>query len=84
MKTKTFFILCFFLGIGLTQLSAQLPANKHGTGSVAYDYPNLGWISPVVCEGKQIDLIEGSGDAHVIDHYTNGIMDWEILTFSGT
>jgi hypothetical protein len=83
MKTKTFFILCLFLGIGLTQLSAQ-PDNKHGTGSVAYDYPNLGWIAGVLCEGVQADLIEGSGDAHVVDHYTNGVMDWEIINFSGT
>ena len=82
MKTKTFIILCLFLGIGLTQLSAQ-PDNKHGTGSVAYDYPGLGWLTGVYCDGVQVDFMEGTGDAHVVDHYTNGIQDWEILTFSG-
>jgi|WetSurSiteA1Bulk_404760.scaffolds.fasta_scaffold02772_2 hypothetical protein len=37
MKTKTFFLLCLFLGIATTQLSAQWPSppdNKNGTGVV--------------------------------------------------
>jgi hypothetical protein len=83
MKTKAFLLLCLFMGIGLTQLSAQLPANKHGTGSVAYNYPQLGWFSDVFCDGVWKDYMEGTGDAHVIDHYTNGVWDWEIITFSG-
>ena len=32
MKTKTFLLLCLFLGFGLTQLSAQ--NGKNGTGAI--------------------------------------------------
>jgi hypothetical protein len=84
MKTKTILILCLFLGIGMTQLSAQLPANIHGTGSVAYDTREVGWGSPVYCEGVQVNCLNGTGNAHVIDHYTNGVWDWEIITLTGT
>ena len=31
MKTKTFFLICLLLGIGLTQLSAQPAIGKTGT-----------------------------------------------------
>jgi len=84
MKTKTFFLICLFLGIGLTQLTAQLPKNIHGTGSVAYDYPNMGWFTDVYCDGVWIDFLTGSGDAHVVDHYKNGEIQWEMVSFSGT
>jgi hypothetical protein len=82
MKTKTFLILCFFISIGLTQLSAQ-PSNKNGTGSVVSDFV-MGWGTPVYCDGVQVDCMYGSGDAHVVDHFTNNVGDWEIATLTGT
>ena len=73
MKTKTFLLLCLFLGIGLTQLSAQ-----------SYKWEGNGWWEcPVYCHGIQIDNIAGYGDAHVIDHYKAGEWVWEILTIKG-
>jgi hypothetical protein len=82
MKTKTFLFLCFFLSIGLTQLSAQ-PANNNGTGSVAYDQ-QIGWSTGVFCDGVQVDCMYGTGEAHVVDHYKDGVIQWEIInSFSG-
>ena len=54
MKTKTILLLCFFLGIGLTQLSAQ---NKGGPWNRSYvekynnDYPEFYSVMPVTCNG---------------------------------
>ncbi len=83
MKTKTFFILCLLLGIGLTQLSAQ-NSNSDGTRTFSWYYPSLGWMTEVYCDGVQIDLIYGSGDAHVLDHWKNYVWQWEMFTWSGT
>lgn len=77
MKTKTFLLLCLFLGMGLTQLSAQ--NGKNSTGSVAYDYSNLGWWTPIYCDGVQVDVIKGMGDVHIIDHYNDGNWQREFL-----
>ena len=54
MKTKTLLLLCLFLGIGMTQLSAQ---NKGGPGNRSYvtkyhsDYPGFYYVMPVTCNG---------------------------------
>jgi len=76
MKTKTLLFLCLLLGIGLTKLSAQAsppPDNKNGTGAVVTKLANIGWWTPVYCDGVQVDLIEGMGDGQYIDHYKDGV-----------
>ncbi len=66
MKTKTILLLCLFLGIGLTQLNAQLlpPDNKTGTGIVSfYEYVtdiSGYWDIPVVCGGEEINHLTGN------------------------
>jgi hypothetical protein len=85
MKTKALLLLCLLLGIGLTQLSAQAPpTNKNITGSVAYDYPNMGFYTDIWCDGVFVDYIVGEGIAHVVDHYKNNEWQWETVNFSGT
>jgi hypothetical protein len=79
MKTKTFLLLCLFLGIGLTQLSAQ-PDNKKGTGSVVSG-GQWGWWTPIYCNGVIVDELEGIGDIHVVDHYKNGVWQWETMSY---
>jgi hypothetical protein len=82
MKTKVFFMLCLLLGIGLTKLSAQ--NGKDITGSVAYSYPNIGFVSEIWCDGVFVDYIQGAATAHIVDHYKNNLWQWEVLHFSGT
>jgi hypothetical protein len=55
MKTKTFLLLCLFLGIGLTQLSAQ--NGKKGSGTVSYEAEYGPWTVPVYCEGVISDYV---------------------------
>jgi hypothetical protein len=81
MKTKTFLLLCLFLGIGLTKLSAQ--NSKNGTGSVNSYYSGVYWWAPILCDGVWVDELEGSGDAHYVEHYSNGVWKWAILNYSG-
>jgi hypothetical protein len=78
MKTKTFLLLCLFLGIGLNQLSAQ--NGKGGTnGTTTYLYLNdYGWTFPIYCDGISVDEIFSS-DFYLKcrDHYTNGkLVKW--------
>jgi hypothetical protein len=80
MKTKTFLFLCLFIGIGLTQLSAQNV--KNGTGAVP-QWVEWTWVQPVYCNGVQIDDLSGHGTAHVIDHYKDGELLYSIVSYDG-
>lgn len=80
MKTKAFLFLCLFLGIGMTQLSAQSPNGKNGTGSVSYQY-FVDWPStiPIYCDGKQVDEVTSTNFfSKTVDHYFMGIFIWEV------
>ena len=83
MKTKTLIMVCFLLGIGLTQLSAQ-NSNSDGTKSISWYYDDLGWYAEVYCGDVMVDFLVGSGDAHVISHWKNWAWQWETISFSGT
>jgi hypothetical protein len=78
MKTKTFLLICLFLGIGLTQLSAQ--NGKNGTGTIVFDFyvtlPNMAEF-PVICNGVLIDDVTAT-DFYlpVITHYKDGQLIW--------
>lgn len=81
MKTKTFFLICFFLGIGLTQLSAQ-PDNKKGTGTVSFDVIWDGYWQPISCGGV-VDIIYGTTIVHNVMHYVDGNPIWVNCHASG-
>ncbi len=75
MKTKTFLFLCLFLGIGLTQLSAQ--NGKDGTGLymerfLVSDYNGV----PAECGGELIGILSGSITFHFTSFFQNGILIW--------
>ena len=83
MKTKTFLLLVIFLGIGLTQLSAQ--AGTTGKGTVVDRYAWDGYSLPVYCNGAQIDNLQGSVSVLEIVHYgKNGEWAWATHICSGT
>lgn len=52
-------------------------------GSVSYSYTG-GYISPLVCDGVQVDEISGNVEWHVVDHFKNGELEWSIYTPSGS
>jgi len=82
MKTKTLLLICLFLGIGLTQLSAQ--NSQNGTGTDVWYIDNaIGWGCPVYCNGKEVDYLWGIGSAHVIDHFKAGVWQWETIEIKG-
>lgn len=71
MKTKTFLLLCLFLGIGLTQLSAQ--TFPEGTKSVSFVDIYYCPLMPVTCGGTIVDYLEGTIEgAHWIVHFNAG------------
>ena len=83
MKTKTLLLLCLFLGIGLTQLSAQ--NGKNGTGSVqvksVWDSYNI--PIPVICNGEEQDMLVGSVYLHGVMHFKDGVWLWNNVTYFG-
>ena len=77
MKTKTFLLLCLFLGIGLTQLSAQ--NGKNGTGSISFYVEWDGYFIPEVpinCDGMVTDFLIGDVTYHQTSYYQNGVFLW--------
>jgi hypothetical protein len=72
MKTKTFLLLCLFLGIGLTQLSAQ-------TGSVVTKESGLvGYSEKVINCNGETDVLNGAYSMTYIWHFKDGIFVWGI------
>jgi len=83
MKTKTFFLICLFLGIGLTQLSAQNGKNGNGavTEKVTWDtyYVDI----PVNCNNAVVDRLVGPVIMHNVYHYKNGLLLWIKQVYNG-
>jgi hypothetical protein len=79
MKTKTFLLLCLFIGMAMSQISAQTKSY------VAKDipYPFGYWAADVWCDGVLVDQIVGSGTAHLVYHEVNGQWAWGILMLKG-
>jgi hypothetical protein len=79
MKTKTFLLLCLFLGIGLTRLSAQwdfkFNMNKNGTGTIIirgeYSFGDYG--IPVYCDGQLVDIFIGSATFRGVHRFKNWV-----------
>ncbi len=70
MKTKTLFLFCLTIGVGLTQLSAQ--NGKNGTGAVSYDWEFTAYSQAIICDGVEIDNLSGTVIAHEVDHAKDG------------
>jgi hypothetical protein len=78
MKTKTLFLTCLFLGIGLIRLSAQT-GQKTEKIEGKFEY----W-QPVYCEGME-DYLTGSTIFSGIQHYNkDGIVIWQNFHNRGT
>jgi hypothetical protein len=73
MKTKTFLLICLFLGIGMRQLSAQLPPIiPDGTKSIVWTFP-WPWVENISC-GDYEDVLEGVITFHETDLFKNGVI----------
>jgi hypothetical protein len=73
MKTKTFLLTCLFLGIGLTQLSAQ--NGKNGTGTIT-GTDVASYDQPIYRDGILIDRLIGIVEYHYVFHLKNGEPIW--------
>ena len=77
MKTKTLLLLCLFLGIGLTQLSAQNGKNETGTVKEVGTWES--WYVPVFCGGTSSDLLYfPSMTVTMWVHSKDGVWVWGI------
>jgi hypothetical protein len=75
MKTKALIMICLLSGIGLTQLSAQVPDppdNKHGTGTVVglHVYEDVEWMA--FCSNELVDILKGTIYAYYEVHFKSG------------
>jgi hypothetical protein len=84
MKTKTLLLLCLFLGMVSTQLSAQ----KWPEGS--HNHPIFWTFSgewPIECDGQLVDILAGELSTHISQFVIPGepdIIVWAIIKLSGT
>jgi hypothetical protein len=71
MKTLKIFLLCLFMGIGVTQLSAQPAIGKSGTVIVDEIMSDFYEEVPLNCDYNTIGVLVGTVRAHSLLHYTN-------------
>jgi hypothetical protein len=85
MKTNTFLLLCFFLGIGLTQVSAQKKElNDRGTCTLIERGIWNGYTTPVFCDGVQVDFLVGTAiEYQLLFFFKDGIIYKASETFKG-
>ena len=83
MKTKTSLLVCLFLGILMTQLSAQNGKKGSGSESVKWVWDAYYIDIPINCNEAVVDRLKGSVTVHLIDHYKNGALIWEKEQFDG-
>jgi hypothetical protein len=86
MRTIKFFLLCLILGIGLTQLSAQVPLPANGkTGVVPWNFTWDGYYIDIpVARGQlAVDRCVGYASAHGFYLYKDGVIVAEQFTFRG-
>jgi len=70
MRTKTFLLICLFLGIGLTQLSAQ---NGQKDAPKTYsEWVSRTWSEPVFCDGILIDWLDCDVTFHHVAKFVKG------------
>ena len=84
MKSKTFILICLFLGIGLIRLSAQ---NSNSQLTRAYQgwFAN-GWGCPVFCDDdliNPVDELEGIFQEHCVDVVKNDNWLREVAQLKG-
>jgi hypothetical protein len=74
MKTKTLLFVCLFIGVGLTQLSAQ----KTKTYSSVVPIEGNDYIISVICDGKEVDKLAypNNYDLKQRVHYKDDVMEW--------
>lgn len=75
------------MGIGLTQLSAQLKfnMNKEGTGTISinFEYGPDEYGIPVYCDGQQVDLLTGSVTFRGVHRFKNWVFTGGNDEYSG-
>jgi len=83
MKTKTLLLICLFLGIRLTQLSAQNDKNGNGAVSEYLTWDGYYIDIPVICGEAPVDRLVGFVSVHVIRFSVDGVYVGEKAKFTG-
>jgi len=83
MRTKTFFLACLFIGIGLTQLSAQNDKNGNGSTSEFVVWDGAYIDIPVVCGSQEYDRCYGTVYLHWVSFYVDGVRVAENCWYRG-
>jgi hypothetical protein len=83
MKTKKFLMLCLFLGMAMTQVSAQNGKNGTGSESTKAVWDTYYIDIPVGCNEAVVDRLTGSVTQHLIEHYNKGVLIWFKQQFDG-
>lgn len=83
MKTKTLLFVCLFLGIGLTQLSAQNGKNGNGSTSEFFVWDGAYIDIPKECGSQEYDRCYGTVNLHVVYFYVNGVSVAENCWYRG-
>ena len=83
MKTKTFLLLCLFMGFGLSQLQAQ--KGKNGNGTESYRWYDIPIELPLFSEnGAELDVLTGTVTFHFKDHFLNNVCTRSDYNMSGS
>jgi hypothetical protein len=80
MKTRTFLQVCLFIGMGMTQISAQ--NGQTGNTKTYSEYYTASWSDPVFCDGVLVDWLDCTETVHHIAKFVQG--EWLHCFVQGT
>jgi hypothetical protein len=80
MKTKAFFLVCLFMGIGLTQLSTQARSESDNS-AIAYWWYQVDGYFPLICSDvapkkfldPNFEWLHASVNVHVVEKLRDGL-----------
>jgi len=60
------------------------PVNSSDTWTVKHKLDNFFYSTPLICDGVEVDHVSGNINAHILEHYKDGVIQFVLINQNGT